>query len=163
MVNERGEHHRPAKAGDIGLKTGRRCCGPWVPSNRRRRALALVAALSLLIAACQGSQGSPTRTSVAERPTVTASPTSAGSSPSPTPIEPRYPNLSKYTDPLDRLSYKLAYSDCRLLGPDRIAEAYGGELEDPVSVARAYAAFVHGTQQEDPAFRGCLDAFEMEG
>lgn len=50
-----------------------------------------------------------------------------------------------------------------MLGPDRTAEAYGGEPEDPASVARAYAAFVHGVQQEDPAFWGCLDAFEEEG
>lgn len=163
MVHERGEHHRPAKASGIGMNTERRCCGPWVQSSRRRLALAVAAVLSLLVAACQGIEGSPTRTSVAARPTVAASPTSAHSSPSRTPTEPRYQNLSKYTDPLDRLSYKLAYSDCRVLGPDRTAEAYGGEPDDPASVARAYAAFVHGTQQEDPAFRGCLDAFEEEG
>jgi hypothetical protein len=57
------------------------------------------------------------------------------------------------------LSYKLAYSDCRVLGLVGTAEAYGGEPEDPASVARAYAAVVHGDQQEDPAFQGCLDAF----
>src|SRR6266498_2245999 len=110
MVHERGEHHRPAKA----------------DGSRRRRALAVAALLSLLVAACQGIEGSPTRTSVAERPTGAASPTSAHSSSSLTPTEPRYQNLSDYTDPLDRLSYKLAYSDCRVLGPDRTAEAYGG-------------------------------------
>src|SRR6266511_6154429 len=148
MVDERGEHHRPAKAGGIGLNKERRCCGPWVQSSRRRRALAVAAVLSLLLAGCRGIEGSPTRTSVAERPTGAASPTSAHSSPSLTPTEPRYQNLYKYTDPLERLSYKLAYSDCRVLGPDRTAEAYGGEPDDPASVARAYAAFVHGTQQE---------------
>jgi hypothetical protein len=142
---------------------------PWREATRRFSDLIVFRKwlLPLLLAgflsfapACGGGGQSPTLGGTT--PETLPPPSVASSSPSSTPTEPRYLNLGKFTDPLDRFSYKSAYSDCRLLGLDRTVEAYGGESEDPASVARAYAAFVHGAQQEDPALQGCLDAFEEE-
>jgi len=73
-----------------------------------------------------------------------------------------YPNLSRFSDPFDRFAYKSAYSDCLLIGVDGTADAFGGDPEDPSSVARAYAVtiFPEPEQPREATFRGCLDAFE---
>lgn len=55
---------------------------------------------------------------------------------------PEYPNLSRFVDPLDRFAYKSAYSDCHLIGVAGTADAYGGDPNEPSSVARAYAVAI---------------------
>lgn len=85
--------------------------------------------------------------------------------PSPSPGDaPEYPNLSRFADPFDRFAYKSAYSDCRLIGVESTADAFGGDPDDPSSVARAYAESVLPSSEEhqEATFRGCLDGFEAE-
>ena len=78
--------------------------------------------------------------------------------------EVRYPNLSRFTDPVDRFAYKSAYSDCRLIGVEGTAEAFGGDPDAPSSVARAYAVAIFRESEEhrEATSQGCLDAFEAE-
>jgi hypothetical protein len=94
---------------------------------------------------------------------IAPAPPVASSSPSST-SEPRYPNLGKFTDPIDRFAYKSAYGDCRILGLEGTAESYGGDPADPASVARAFANAIYrqATSHREAAFQGCLDAFEEE-
>jgi hypothetical protein len=65
---------------------------------------------------------------------------------------------------LDQFAYKSAYSDCRLIGVEGTAEAFGGDPGDPSSVARAYAVAIFPNTEEPrkATSRGCLDAFETE-
>lgn len=67
-----------------------------------------------------------------------------------------------FTDAFDRFAYKSAYSDCRFIGIDGTADAFGGDSGDPPSVARAYAvaAFPQSVEHRDATSQGCLDAFE---
>jgi hypothetical protein len=78
--------------------------------------------------------------------------------------EVRYPNLSRFTDPFDRFAYKSAFSDCRLIGVEGTAEAFGGDPDDPSSVARAYAVatFPNIEEHREATSQGCLDAFGTE-
>jgi hypothetical protein len=90
---------------------------------------------------------------------------SATVTPSPSPSdEVRYPNLSRFTDPVDRFAYKSAYSDCRLIGVEGTAVAFGGDPDAPSSVARAYAValFPNIEEHREATSQGCLDAFETE-
>jgi hypothetical protein len=70
--------------------------------------------------------------------------------------------LKRFNDPFDRFAYKSAYSDCRLIGVDGTAEGFGGDPENPPSVARAYAAaiFPDSVKHRDATYQGCLDGFE---
>jgi hypothetical protein len=117
----------------------------------------------LAVSACTGEPGTG---SSSPSPSPSTSPTpSATAVPSPSPSdEERYPNLSRFTDPFDQFAYKSAYSDCRLIGVEGTAEAFGGDPGDPSSVARAYAVAIFPNTEEPrkATSRGCLDAFETE-
>jgi hypothetical protein len=118
----------------------------------------ILVVLLLAVAACTGEPDTP---SSSASPSPAASPTPASSSPSPA-DEARYPNLSRFTDPFDQFAYRAAYSDCRVVGLDRTADAFGGDREAPSPVARAYAVVVF-PESEEPrkaTFRGCVNAFE---
>jgi len=132
-------------------------------SERRlgRWTTGVVASLLVAAGACSGGTNTPP-----ESPPSTASavPTATeSSSPSPS-DETRYPNLSSFTDPFDRFAYKSAFSDCRFIGVDGAAEAWGGDPADPSSVARAYAVatFPGSEEHREASFQGCLDGFESE-
>jgi hypothetical protein len=116
----------------------------------------------LTVGACGPGSDAPSVSPDSDRGAISASSTVT---PSPSlSDEVRYPNLSRFTDPLDRFAYKSAYSDCRLIGVEGTAEAFGGDPDDPSSVARAYAVatFPNIEEQRQATFRGCLDAFETE-
>lgn len=116
-------------------------------------------AVLLTLGACGPSVSTP---SASQPPSTTAFTPSSTETLPPSPEDtPEYPNLSKFVDPLDQFAYKSAYSDCRLIGVDGTADAFGGDPDDPGSVARAYAVAVFPERREAP-FRGCLDAFETE-
>jgi hypothetical protein len=104
----------------------------------------------------------PTSSPTTETGTITPSPT-VTSSPSPSEAA-EYPNLSRFSDPFDRLAYKSAYSDCGLIGVDGTADGFGGDPGDASTVARAYAEaiFPDSEERRKATFRGCLDAFEAE-
>lgn len=123
------------------------------------RVLAAAAAALLAATACSGDPGTPTFSPSPQRSATSPTVTSSGPSPS---NAPGYPNLSRFTDPFDRFAYKSAYSDCRLLGVDGTAEAFGGDSNDPHSVAQAYAVaiFPESMAHREATFQGCLDAFE---
>jgi hypothetical protein len=144
---------------------------PWGEATRRFSDLTvsrkwllplLLAGFLSLAPACGGGGQSPTLGGTT--PDTSPSPSVASSSPTSTPTEPRYPNLGKFTDPIDRFSYKSAYGDCRILGLEGTAESYGGDPADPASVARAFANAVYSqaTSYRAAAFQGCLDAFDQE-
>jgi hypothetical protein len=94
---------------------------------------------------------SPVRTGVAAA--------SSSTSPS-TSYSPTYPGLDQFSDPIDKLSYKLAYTDCLTLGIGELSRSYGGDPADPASVAQAYAATTHASRA-GPASQGCLDALRQ--
>jgi hypothetical protein len=120
--------------------------------------LPLLAGLLLLATACAGGAQPTTQDAITPLPSPSAS--VSPSPASPTPIEPRYPNLSRFTDPIDRFSYKSAYTDCRFLELEGAADAYGGNPAEPASVARAYASAIYSqaTSYREAAFQGCIDA-----
>jgi hypothetical protein len=74
-----------------------------------------------------------------------------------TPTGPSYPNLDRFTAPLDRFAYRAAYDECGIGDPVGLAHAYGGSPTDPASIARAYAEFANPSHAE-AASLGCLDA-----
>jgi hypothetical protein len=128
----------------------------------RRVAALATAAIPLAAATCntgsitQSRSPDPRPDSASASATVTAAPSPSD--------EARYPNLSRFTDPFDRFAYKSAYSDCRVLGVEAAADAYGGLPDDPSSAARAYAVatFPQSEEHREATFHGCLDAFETE-
>lgn len=119
------------------------------------------AAILLAASACSGEPGAPSPSPIPDSGSATPSPAVTSSSPSPS-DGPRYPNLRRFTDPFDRFAYKSAYSDCGLLGVDRMAEGFGGDPDDPLSVARAYAVgtFPESVEHQEATFQGCLDGFK---
>jgi hypothetical protein len=135
-------------------------------TSRRRLWLRLATAVAVLVfllaTLCDAGQDIPASRSSSPQPTDAQSEVATPSSLPPTDAEPQYPNLSEFTDPLDQYVYKAAYSDCHFLGVDGIADAYGGDREDSASVARSYASFMYGAQQQEAGFQGCLDAFGAE-
>jgi hypothetical protein len=83
----------------------------------------------------------------------------------PSPSDPgTYPRLSRFRDPVDRFMYQSSYSDCHLLGIEGTAEVFGGDPNDPDSVAQAYAVatFPNLEMHREPTFWGCLDALVTE-
>jgi hypothetical protein len=124
----------------------------------------VAASIAMLVAAtaCAPSASTP---SASRTPSPTAlTPPSTGT-PSPPPGDaPEYQNLSRFADPLDRFAYKSAYSDCRLIGVDGTADAFGGDPDAPSSVARAYAEAILPSSEDhrEATFLGCLDGFEAE-
>jgi hypothetical protein len=118
------------------------------------------AAMLLTAAACGPGSNAPSVNPDSDRGGISAS---ATATPSPS-DEVRYPNLSRFTDPVDRFAYKSAYSDCRLIGVEGTAEAFGGDPDAPSSVARAYALAIFRESEEhrEATSLGCLDAFEAE-
>jgi hypothetical protein len=118
----------------------------------------ILVVLLMAVSACTREAGTRS-SSPSASPATTLGP--ASSSPT-TSDGARYPNLSSFTDPFDRFAYKSAYSDCGLIGLDKTADAFGGEPNDPTSVARTYAVAVFPESEEprEATFRGCLDAFE---
>jgi len=124
----------------------------------------VAAAMVLLAAACGGEAG--TRPRSLGPPPRASEPSSAltASDASSSDAVPRYPNLSKFTDAFDRSVYKSAYSDCSFVGVENAADAYGGNPDDPASIAKGYAAatFPQSNARREPAFQGCLDAFEIK-
>lgn len=137
-------------------RTGRSRAG-----RRSSRVIAVVLAL-FSTASCAGAPGSRPPSSI---------PGPAVSSPFPTVVSPSasphggrpYPNESRYTDPLERYAYRSAYSQCRFLSIEKMAEAYGGDADRPPLVAQAYAeaTFPDSADHREATFRGCLDAFEQ--
>lgn len=130
--------------------------------NARWRAWMVAVGTAVLLAVGGCAPGASTLTPSPSPGTGSATPSPAvTSSPSPSDAA-TYPNLSRFSDPFDRFAYKSAYSDCRLIGVDGTADAFGGDPEDPSSVARAYAVtiFPEPEQPREATFRGCLDAFE---
>jgi hypothetical protein len=125
------------------------------------RVMAAALAMLLTAAACSGEPGTSFRSPTLQPSNATPSPTVASSGPSPSNAA-GYPNLSRFTDPFDRFAYKSAYSDCRFIGLDGAAEAFGGDPDDPRSVARAYAVatFPQSVEHREATSQGCLDAFE---
>lgn len=126
-----------------------------------QRAWVVAASIAVLVVlgACGPSASSPP---ASQTPSPTAFTPSSTETLPPSPEDtPEYPNLSRFVDPLDQFAYKSAYSDCRLVGVDGTADAFGGDPDDPGSVARAYAVAVFPERRE-ASFRGCLDAFETE-
>jgi hypothetical protein len=124
--------------------------------------MALVVAF-LAMGACGRGSVAPVSTAEPEQsvsspvsPTATASPSVSD--------EERYPNLSRFAEPFARFAYKSGYGDCRVVGVEGAAEAWGGYASDPPSVARAYAAVMFPGIEEhrEATFQGCLDAFESE-
>ena len=93
--------------------------------------------------------------------TGSATPPPAVTSPSPLDAV-TYPNLSRYSDSFDRFAYKFAYSECSLYRIAGTAEVFGGDSNDPSSIAQAFAmaTFPGSDEHREPTFRGCLDAFE---
>jgi len=116
----------------------------------------------LTAGACGPGSDAPSVSPDSDRGGISA-PTTVTPSPSAS-DEVRYPNLSRFTDPVDRFAYKSAYSDCRLIGVEGTAEAFGGDPDAPSSVARAYAVaiFRESEEQREATSQGCLDAFEAE-
>lgn len=142
--------------------------GTRTEPSRGQRALArragAVATAAMLLAAGACGPGSDARSVSpdSDRGGISAS---ATVTPSPSPSdEVRYPNLSRFTDPVDRFAYKSAYSDCRLFGIEGTAEAFGGDPDAASSVARAYAVatFPNIEDHREATSQGCLDAFETE-
>ena len=91
-----------------------------------------------------------------------AAPSSAASSASSAPpATPSYANLKRFKDPFDRFAYMSAYADCRLLGVEGTADGFGGDPEDPSTVAHAYAmaTFPDAVERQAATLRGCLDGF----
>jgi len=125
--------------------------------------LPLLAGLLSLATACAGGAQPTTQDGITPSPSLSAS--GSPSPPSPTPIEPRYPNLPRFTDPIDRFSYMSAYTDCRFLGLEGTADAYGGDPAEPASAARAFANAIYSqaTSYREAAFQGCLDALTERG
>ena len=127
--------------------------------------LARVAAVgsSFLLLAAAGCSGEPSPAppgAIHDAGSATPSPAITSTlSPS---AEPTYPSLKRFTDPFDRFAYKAAYSDCRLIGVERTAEGFGGDSDDPLSVARAYAVatFPEPVEHREAIFQGCLDGFK---
>jgi hypothetical protein len=130
--------------------------------NARQRGWVVAAGMAVLLAggACTPGGSKPPPSPSLGTGSATPSPI-VTSSPSPSDA-PTYPNLSRFTDPFDRFAYKSAYSDCRLIGVIGAADAFGGDSNDPSSVARAYAVatFPSSEEHREATFRGCLDAFE---
>jgi hypothetical protein len=129
--------------------------GKWVTG--------VVASLLVAAGACTGGASTPPASSVSA--TSTAAPSATVSSSPSLSDALKYPNLSRFTDPFDRFAYKSAYGDCRVVGVQAAAEAWGGNPNDPSSVARAYAVatFRESEEHREASFQGCLDAFETEG
>lgn len=134
-----------------------------VAGHERQRTWVVVAGMAVLLAvgACTPGASTPPPSPVPVTGSARPSPT-VTFSPSPSDAA-RYPNLSSFSDLFDRLAYKWAYSDCRI-GVIRAADAFGGDPEEPSSVARAYAESNFPTLEErrEASSRGCLDAFETE-
>jgi hypothetical protein len=133
-------------------------------SDARQCAWVVVAGMAALLAVGACTPGANTKPISPIPGTASATPfPTVTSSPSP-PDPARYPNLSSFSDPFDRLAYKLGYSDCRLIGVVRAAEAWGGDPDDPSSVASGYAVTNYPTLKErrGASFRGCLDALGKE-
>ena len=147
----------PAATRQAGTRT-KRCRGQ--PTLAKRVGVVATAAMLLTAGACgPGSDApsvSPDSDGISASATVTLSPSPSD--------EVRYPSLSRFTDPVDRFAYKSAYSDCRLIGVEGTAEAFGGDPDAPSSVARAYAVAIFRESEEhrEATSQGCLDAFEAE-
>lgn len=126
----------------------------------RRVGAVATAAMLLTAGACGPGSDARSVSPDSDRGGISAS---ATVTPSPS-DEVRYPNLSRFTDPVDRFAYKSAYSDCRLIGVEGTAEAFGGDPDAPSSVARAYAVAIFRESEEhrEATSQGCLDAFETE-
>lgn len=125
---------------------------------RRRRAARLAATAGLLLAAACGAgpaaaPPSPAPPSVSAPAPTTASGEPVGSS------GPRYPNVGRFTNALDRLAYRSAFDACAIAGAETLAADYGGSAADPGSVARAYARYANPSHQ-DASAQGCLDALQ---
>ena len=163
VVAARRSPRRPPKAEEE--------CGPEKLSDGLRSrarvgtfAWMMVAGVVLILLAAAACGGQPTEAPPAPiGDTGISAPSPTAGSPGPSPaIGPRYPNLKRLDEPFDRFAYKSAYSDCRLIGVDGTAEAFGGEPGDPPSVASAYAmaVFPDAVEHQDATFRGCLDGFK---
>lgn len=124
---------------------------------------AVATVVFLVAVACSRGSGAPSRGPSARSNISTPSPAAASSIPSVSDAE-KYPNLSRFTDPFDQLAYKTAYSDCRLIGIEGAAEAFGGDPVEPLSVAQAFAmaTFPKSEEHRQASLQGCLDAFETE-
>lgn len=149
----------PAPTRQAGTRT-EPCRGQ--PALAKRVGAAATAAMLLTAGACGPGSDAPSVSSDSDRGGISPS---ATVTPSPSPSDQvRYPSLSRFTDPVDRFAYKSAYSDCRVIGVEGTAEAFGGDPDTPSSVARAYAVAIFRESEEhrEATSQGCLDAFEAE-
>jgi hypothetical protein len=123
----------------------------------------VVAALLVLAAACGSGPGAvrPAGPPPGATSTTTATATTATTGTT-APDAPRYPNLDRFTDPLDRYTYRSSFDRCAIAGAEGLSGDYGGSAEDPASVARAYARFVDPAHEEAAA-AGCLDGLLQAG
>jgi hypothetical protein len=137
------------------------------PSAQRRRSYLsrrAVAQMSLIVgllgSACGGLGGSPSEPASQHAPSARthASPTAGVATLSP--VRPAYPNLGRFSEPLDRFAYKYAFGECNIGTPERLAGVFGGDPSKLASVARAYASSSNpGNRQA--AFLGCLDGLRL--
>ena len=127
-----------------------------------QRAWVAVATMAALFAVGGCVPGASTPSPSPTSRTGSATPSPAVTS-SPSPLDAAtYPNLPRFSYPYDRFAYKSAYSECRLFGVAGATEVFGGDSNDPSSVAQAYAVatFPSSEEHREPTFQGCLDAFE---
>ncbi len=127
----------------------------------------------LLLAGCGSTATPPT----AEQPT--RAPASAVRTPmmtSPSPTETRRPKPAKkpkaaspspgeapakFTDPVDRENYRIAFEICRLSGVAKVAREFRTAV-DPFEAAEGYAAGYRPNYRQ-ANFEGCLDGFKAAG
>jgi hypothetical protein len=114
----------------------------------------LGACLAAFAVACSGGSVDRAAPSLASPPSSSAAPSEAPSS-----ERPDYPNVSSYRDALERYAYKEAYGRCRTLGPTAVADAYGGDPQDVLSMAAAYAqaTYPQTVPLRSAATQGCVD------
>jgi hypothetical protein len=66
-----------------------------------------------------------------------------------------------FSDPIDLVTYHLAYDECIVVSPSRLAAGFGGDPADVHALAGRYARATV-PDREAPAERGCLDGLQAQ-
>jgi hypothetical protein len=66
-----------------------------------------------------------------------------------------------FSDPIDLVTYHLAYDECIVLSPSQLAAGFGGDPADVHALAGRYASATV-PDREVPAERGCLDGLQAQ-